>query len=349
MPALSLDPSSSPIASPDGSVAAAAPPAPRGNRGASGAPTAEDLQLLMDQLSALSQSLADASMSNKELSDNCTRLQLLHDQSKVENQFMVAKCESQEKEMARLREKISFANLDATNEALKVSKAEVVELRQENEALKAQNQILYQNYADINAEMQSMQEDVEAKAAEIARLTAEKTTLTAAREALEVERADEAAQVVELRAALAALEERASSDRDRLQSQAVDAALAEAASLREQLSSLQSDLHSMTTDRNRCRRLAESCQNDVKKAHSILASRSQDSEKLLEENQNLRQDLQRKSKSLQDALQALNNAATAAGGGSAPGEPKRPRLWLSDHPPPSVDATYSPFSPSVIA
>ena len=109
----------------------------------------EDMQLLMEQLGALSQSLADSQMSNKELQDAAARATALHEQSQIENQFMMKKLEAQEREMNKLRDKVSFAALDATNEQLKAAKAEAAQALEENEALKAQNQILYQNYADI--------------------------------------------------------------------------------------------------------------------------------------------------------------------------------------------------------
>jgi len=112
-------------------------------------PSMEDMQLLMEQLGALSQSLADSQMSNKELQDAAARATALHEQSQIENQFMMKKLEAQEREMTKLRDKVSFAALDATNEQLKAAKAEAAQALEENEALKAQNQILYQNYADI--------------------------------------------------------------------------------------------------------------------------------------------------------------------------------------------------------
>ena len=111
----------------------------------------EDMQLLMDQLSALSQSLADAQMSNVELRQTNERTQELYDQMKIERDFMIAKSEAHEKEMGKLKEKISFTALDATNEQLKQLKLEHSEMSQENEALKSQNHILYQNYADIKS------------------------------------------------------------------------------------------------------------------------------------------------------------------------------------------------------
>jgi Zn-dependent oligopeptidase len=111
----------------------------------------EDMQLLMEQLGALSQSLADSQMSNKELQDAAARATALHEQSQIENQFMMKKLEAQDREMTKLRDKVSFAALDATNEQLKAAKAEAAQALEENEALKAQNQILYQNYADIKS------------------------------------------------------------------------------------------------------------------------------------------------------------------------------------------------------
>lgn len=114
-------------------------------------PSMEDMQLLMEQLGALSQSLADSQMSNKELQDAAARATALHEQSQIENQFMMKKLEAQEREMTKLRDKVSFAALDATNEQLKAAKAEAAQALEENEALKAQNQILYQNYADIKS------------------------------------------------------------------------------------------------------------------------------------------------------------------------------------------------------
>lgn len=111
----------------------------------------EDMQLLMEQLGALSQSLADSQMSNKELAEAGARAAALHEQAQVEARFMVKKLEDQEREMNKLRDKLSFAALDATNEQLKTARAEAAEALKENEALKAQNQILYQNYADIKS------------------------------------------------------------------------------------------------------------------------------------------------------------------------------------------------------
>lgn len=115
------------------------------------APSHEDLQLLMDQISQLSQAFADSQMANTELTQASIKTQQLYDQMKVERDFMIAKTEVQEKEMAKLKEKISFSALDATNEQLKQLKSEAQEMAKENEALKQQNHILYQNYADIKS------------------------------------------------------------------------------------------------------------------------------------------------------------------------------------------------------
>lgn len=109
----------------------------------------EDLQLLMEQLSALSQSLADSQMANVELQQTSAQTQELYDQMKIERDFTIKKVEQQEKEMQKLKDKMSFSALDATNEQLKQLKIEAAELQKESEALKQQNRILYQNYADI--------------------------------------------------------------------------------------------------------------------------------------------------------------------------------------------------------
>ena len=162
-----------------------------------------------------------------------------------------------------------------------------------------------------------MHEDLDAKVSDLGRLQGEHAALLAARDALEVERADEAAQVADLRDALATAEA-ALGSQDSARRLAEDvAARAEVSRLSGDLAALREELHVVTTDRNRLRKLAESCQRDVKKAHGILAARSGDAEQLQEQNQRLREDLVRKTKSLQDALEALSNAASSVSAASA--------------------------------
>lgn len=132
-----------------------------------------------------------------------------------------------------------------------------------------------------------------------------------ARAALEDERAAEAAQAARLRATLAELESRADADRAAAASAQAEQSRSQLAQSQAALERAQADLHLVTTERNRLRRLAESVQTDMRRLNGALASKAAEVEKAQQENQRLREDLARKSKSLQDALTALAVAMEA--------------------------------------
>lgn len=347
----------------------------------------EDMQLLMDQISQLSQSLADSQMANVELEQTSTRTRELHDAMKVERDFMIVKSEQQEKEMNRLKEKMSFSSLDAINEQLKQVKAEAAEMQKENEALKQQNQILYQNYADIKSgdettmsdavachsattsshsslltsfslawrvflpfstELQTLHDESTSKLSSLQQLLDEKSEVESARAALLSERDEAHAQVASLQAQVASLQSQADLDRAALESSRVREATEAREELARRLDTALADLHAMTTDRNRCKKVTESIQIDMKKMMAQIEQKgctsharwmadrletapdactraggagpslphlsfsspyfsffSAADSSLSVENRRLREDLARKSKSLQDALTAL--------------------------------------------
>jgi len=288
-------------------------------RGGAPGPTGEDMQLLMDQLSQLSQSLADSQMAKKEFQDLAQKAEAAQKAAEAELALQLKKADAQAGEMSKLRDKVSFAALDATNEQLKQARAEAAEAKAENEALKDQNRILFQNYADINTELQTMHEALESKTAALAQMTTEKEELAKQLHALEMERADAEQTVAELRAALAEAEANAERTRNslaELEQQQLAAAHKQA---RVDAERLTEELHAMTTDRNRLRALNASIQAEQKKLGSVLAARQREATTMAQDNQRLREDLARKSKSLQDALTALAVAMEAppAAGSSA--------------------------------
>jgi DNA repair exonuclease SbcCD ATPase subunit len=119
---------------------------------ANGGGGGEDMQqVLMEQLAQMSQNLADSRMAAKEFQEAAARAQAAQAAAEAELAAQIKKVEAQAAEMSRLRDKVSFAALDATNEQLKQARAEAAEAKTENEALKDQNRILYQNYADIKS------------------------------------------------------------------------------------------------------------------------------------------------------------------------------------------------------
>jgi len=168
-----------------------------------------------------------------------------------------------------------------------------------------------------SAELQSIHDDAAAKETELARLSEEKEELVRARAALEDERAAEAAQAARLRATLAEVESRADADRAAAASAQAEQSRSQLAQSQAALERAQADLHLVTTERNRLRRLAESVQTDMRRLNGALASKAAEVEKAQQENQRLREDLARKSKSLQDALTALAVAMEAPPPGSA--------------------------------
>lgn len=159
-----------------------------------------------------------------------------------------------------------------------------------------------------SAELQTLHDEYTLQSTALARLAEEKAELEAAQEGLAAAQEKTMGELEAQRSRLRAMEEAATEDRLAQESALLLAASQDRDRLKGELALAERDLHTMTTDRNRCRRLKDSIHLEMQRMHAQMHGKGSELEKLTEDNQRLREDLARKSKSLQDALTALGVA-----------------------------------------
>ena len=160
-------------------------------------------------------------------------------------------------------------------------------------------------FAFPSAEYQTLHELHESQTSEYTSLLSSKSELELERERLQRTTSDQQKLIDELETQVNTLQSKRLHEQQQLETEHLQAANERIAQLERELATVKDELHLMTTDRNRCKRMMESMQIDMKKLHQQVTAHSTDTATLRAENQCLREDLVRKSKSLQDSLAAL--------------------------------------------
>jgi chromosome segregation ATPase len=118
-----------------------------------------------------------------------------------------------------------------------------------------------------------MHDDQESRALELKALLQEKLDLESSRSESSSALAAAQDQLAELREQLATLRIQAETDRAQLESSRLAEAAAARDDLSRQLEAATQQLHDMTTDRNRCKKLADSIQTDMKRMYALGSSK----------------------------------------------------------------------------